>query len=169
MRRRWRNGLVGVALCALLTGLVFTGHRLFPAQSVPAVSVTTIRGAFIDLAQWRGQPVIVTFWATSCPTCLKEIPEWRALYQEFHPRGLEMIAIAVAGDVPSHVVALTETYALPYPVALDPQDRHAQAFGGVAVTPTTFVIAPAGTIEQRIIGPVAFEVLRRRIATWLNG
>lgn len=168
MRRRRVLSMIGIVTSASLAWWVIGESRLLTAKPVPAISFTTISGTRIELASWRGKPVVVTFWATSCPTCLKEIPEWRALYRDFHARGLEMIAIAVAGDVPSRVVALTQAYALPYPVALDPRDIYAQAFGGVAVTPMTFLIDPHGAISQRIVGPVEIDVLRARIAQWLN-
>ncbi len=110
--------------------------------SAPEVTFTTITGEKIALKDLHGKPVIVTFWATDCPSCIKEIPHLIDLYTQYHARGLEMIAVAMYYDPPNHVVDMTKAKQLPYNVALDLKSELAMAFGGVMFTPTTFLIAP---------------------------
>ena len=97
----------------------------------PDVTFTTITGKQIDLKMLQGRPVIVTFWATDCPSCIKEIPHLIELYNRYHPQGLEIIAVAMYYDPPSHVVAMTRDKRVPYDVALDLKAEHAKAFGDV--------------------------------------
>ncbi|MGZ5055891.1 MAG: peroxiredoxin family protein, partial [Methylobacter sp.] len=120
--------------------------------SAPDVTFTTITGQKIAMKDLRGKPVIVTFWATDCPSCIQEIPDLINIYNQYHAAGLEMIAVTMYYDPPNHVVDMTKAKQLPYPVALDLDSGHAEAFGGIMFTPSTFLIAPDGTIVKKEIG-----------------
>lgn len=140
-----------------------------PIASVPELTLTTLTGNKIDLKALRGKPVVVTFWATDCPSCIKEIPDLLELYQKYQARGLELIAIAMYYDPPSHVVAMSEARHLPYPVVLDLQADYAKAFGQVALTPTTFLIAPDGSIAKQYLGRFDGQEMQHAIETLLEG
>ncbi|MGR9086890.1 MAG: TlpA family protein disulfide reductase [Gammaproteobacteria bacterium] len=142
---------------------------IFGPEKAPAATFTTITGKGIALDSWRGRPVIVTFWATDCPACIREIPHWIELYRRYHDSGLELIAVAMAYDPPSHVVSMTQTMSLPYDVALDVSAVHARAFGGVNLTPTTVLIGPEGTIIERHIGPFDPDRMKKLIEDSLKG
>ena len=60
------------------------------------------------LRSLRGKPVLVSFWASTCPRCLDEIPHLIELYEELAPRGFEIIAIAMAYDPPNRVIAFIQ-------------------------------------------------------------
>ncbi len=121
-------------------------------SSAPDVTFTTLTGQKIALKALRGKPVLVTFWATDCPSCLEEIPVLIDLYNRHHDSGLEMIAVAISYDPPNHVIDLTKERQLPYNVALDLNSEFAQAFGGVMFTPSTFLLAPDGSVINHQIG-----------------
>lgn len=142
--------------------------RWFEA-SAPEATFTTITGQTVALKALRGKPVIVTFWATDCPACIKEIPHLLALYQRYHAQGLEIIAVAMYYDPPSHVVAMMQAKQLPYLVALDLHARHAQAFGGVMLTPSTFLISPDSRIVFNKIGAFDFADMQQQIEHFLKG
>ena len=114
--------------------------------------MTTIKGELIGLKSLRGKPVMVTFWATDCPSCIKEIPDLLALYQDYHPKGFELIAVSMGYDPPSHVVAMSEAKHLTYPVVMDLDSSYAAAFGHVEFTPSTFLLDPDGRIIARYVG-----------------
>lgn len=143
-----------IALASLLLALVLISvvalNRI--ATHVPEVTFTTITGQKIALNALRGKPVIVTFWATDCPGCITEIPLLIDLYSQYHPQGLEIIAVAMHYDPPNHVIAMTQDQQLPYPVALDLTGEHAHAFGDVQLIPSTFLITPDGLIVLKKIG-----------------
>ena len=143
-----------IALAALLLALVLLSvvalNRL--ATHVPEVTFTTITGQKIALKALLGKPVIVTFWATDCPGCIKEIPLLIDLYSQYHAQGLEIIAVAMHYDPPNHVIAMTQDQQLPYPVALDLTGEHAHAFGDVQLIPSTFLITPDGLIALKKTG-----------------
>jgi thiol-disulfide isomerase/thioredoxin len=134
---------------------------------VPAITLKTIDGRQFDLTQLRGRPLLVNFWATTCVICLKEMPELIELYQELHPQGLELIAVAMAYDPPNRVVELAGLKQIPYPIALDLDSTAAEAFGEVQLTPTMFLISPEGYVAQQYIGAVNMSELRERIQQYL--
>ncbi len=92
-----------------------------------------------------------------------------ALYNQFHPQGFEVIAVAMAYDKPNHVVAMTKENKLPYRVVLDINGKHAKAFGRVWATPTTVLIGPDGTVSKSIIGAFDLTAMQTRIQQLLKG
>jgi peroxiredoxin len=137
--------------------------------SAPDATFTTITGRKIALKDLRGKPVIVTFWATDCPSCIEEIPDLIDLYTQYHAAGLEIIAVAMYYDPPSHVVNMTKAKQVPYPVALDLDSAHAQAFGGIMFTPSTFLLAPDGSVVKKEIGLFELAKMKSSIKSLLKG
>jgi len=137
--------------------------------SAPDVTFTTITGQNIAMKDLRGKPVIVTFWATDCPSCIQEIPDLIDIYNQYHAAGLEMVAVAMYYDPPNHVVDMTKAKQLPYPVALDLNSEHAEAFGGIMFTPSTFLIAPDGSVVKKEIGLFDAAKMKSNIESLLKG
>lgn len=135
----------------------------------PETTFSTITGKKIALQDLRGKPVIVTFWATDCASCIKEIPHLIELYQRYHNQGLEIIAVAMAYDLPNHVLDMTKAQQLPYHVALDMQSENAHAFGDVSLTPTTFLIAPDGSIALQKTGLFDLPEMNSQLSKYIKG
>jgi peroxiredoxin len=155
-----------LATAALLGYLWLTpSGGLKPA---PAITLTTLQGEPLTLAALRGRPVLVTFWATTCPGCIKEMPHLVELYQELAPRGLEIIAIAMEYDPQEQVRTMVAQKQLPYPVAIDSDGSAAQAFGGVSLTPSSFLIDPQGRIVQYKLGEMDMPAVHNRIIAMLG-
>ena len=134
----------------------------------PDVTFATLKGEKINMRELRGRPVLVTFWATTCPGCLKEMPHLVELYEEFGNGGFELIGVAMSYDPPNRVLELTTERQLPYPIALDLDGALAAAFGSVMLTPTTFLIAPDGRIIKHKIGEMDIVKLRRQVEDLLT-
>jgi len=157
-------------LLAAVALAVFTAIRLLPdaGDPAPAITLTTLDGRRLSVNELRGKVVLVTFWATTCPPCVKEIPHLVELYQALNRQGLEIIAVAMSYDPPSYVAAMVQRRRIPYPVALDPEGEAARAFGDVRQTPTSILIAPDGRIAAYRIGSLNRERLRAAIEQMLN-
>ena len=134
----------------------------------PEITLLTIDGKELQLASLRGKPLLLTFWATSCPGCIREMPHLIELYEELSPQGLEIIGVAMSYDKPSHVLSMRKARNIPYPVALDIHGAAAQAFGNVRLTPTSFLIAPDGRIVFQKIGEMDMPTLRNNILAMLK-
>ena len=157
--------LLAVAMIGAFGYLLLTPTSL---ETRPDISLTTIDGEELQLAGLQGQPLLVTFWATTCPGCIKEIPHLIELYNELAPRGLEIIAVAMDYDPPNQVLAMRKARNIPYPVALDIHADAARAFGNVRVTPTSFLIAPSGQVIYQKIGAMNMNKLRADILAMLG-
>lgn len=150
--------------CIIFISIVWRTNK--PA---PSVTFTSILGKKIELQKLQGKPVIVTFWATDCASCIEEIPHLIDLYKEFHPKGLEIIAVAMYYDPPNHVVTMSKAKQIPYHVALDLKAEHAMAFGQVQLTPTTFLISAAGDIIMQKTGLLNMTLLHNKIQQLTSG
>ena len=157
-------GLTIIQTMSLLTilGIVlFAALSLFKKESAPAVSFRTLNGEQIALESLRGKVVMVNFWATSCATCVQEMPEMVETYKKYSDRGLEFIAVAMSYDPPSYVLNYAESRQLPFKVALDTDGQAAKSFGDVKLTPTTFVIGKDGAILKRYVGIPEFASMHQ--------
>ena len=161
--------VVGLFALLLLGTLAYVWLSPQGLKEAPELSLRTLDGETLELATMRGQPVLVTFWATSCTGCVKEIPHLIELHHEFAPQGFQLIAIAMSYDPPNHVVAMRDAKRLPYPIALDIDGQAARAFGDVRLTPTSFLIAPDGRIVREKVGELDMTEVRARLREMLKG
>ena len=158
--------IAGVGAAALASAVFLGLSAPVPVRApahFPAITLTTIHGEKLTAADFRGKVVLVNFWATSCETCVKEMPKLVANYRKYRDRGFETIAVAMSYDPPNYVLRYAEKNALPFKVALDPMGAAARAFGDVQLTPTTFVIDRRGNIVKRYLGEPDFAELDRLI------
>ena len=156
----------GVVLVVVLA-LAAIGFMPAGLREAPSLVGQTLDGRLLTLEQLRGKPVLVTFWATTCPTCIQEMPHLIELYRDLNPKGLEMIGVAMSYDPPEQVRALAKQRQLPYPIVLDSQAQIARAFDNVRVTPTTVLISPEGQIVQYRLGLLDMPKLRETIESML--
>jgi len=157
-----RNKLIIAALViAALAGGLFLLLAQKPAA--PQAEFAALNGEKIALDSLRGKVVLVNFWATSCPGCIKEMPDLVKTWQKYHSRGLETIAVAMSYDPPEYVRQFAEKNGLPFTIALDASGSTAQAFGNVRLTPTTFIIDKRGKIIQQYLGEPDFAKLNALI------
>jgi peroxiredoxin len=125
----------------------------------PKIGYTLLDGARGSTDALRGKVVLINFWATSCVTCVKEMPQLVATHNKFKARGLETLAVAMSYDPPAYVANFAQTRQLPFGVVIDNTGAMAKGFGDVQLTPTTFVIDRRGTIVKRYIGEPDFGAL----------
>ena len=124
----------------------------FEHPSAPEVRFQTLAGESIATSELRGKVVLVEFWATSCVTCVEEMPKVIQTYNQFKDRGFETIAVAMDYDPPNHVLDYAQKNALPFKVALDVKGEVARSFGDVVLTPTSFLIDRQGRIVKQYLG-----------------
>jgi len=155
-----RHTLSIVSIIVLLALFTISWFNSSSEQIMPDIQFTDIDGKQLSLAQYQGHPLLVVFWATDCPGCIKEIPELIALNKKFGPQGFNILAIAMAYDKLSHIQSMRIQRQLPYPIIWDANSNLAQAFNNVRVTPTHFLISPEGKIVMRKIGELNMEKLQ---------
>lgn len=153
--------LVLAAACAAASVALVSRERL------ATLDYTVLDGSKHTTARWQGRVVVVNFWATTCATCVKEMPQLVSTYRKYRGQGLEFLAVAMRGDPPAFVVDYAATHRLPFPVAIDHMGTLAKGFGDTAVTPTTFVINKRGEVVKRYVGEPDFAQLERLLAQLL--
>lgn len=157
-KRTWIPAVAAVAVLAIAAAGYFS---LSAGKPAPDVTFTSITGETITSKSLRGKVVMVNFWATSCTTCVKEMPEMVETYNKYKGKGLEFVAVAMSYDPPNYVLNFAETRKLPFKVALDVKGDLAKAFDQVKLTPTTFVIDKEGNVIKRYVGEPEFAQLHQ--------
>ena len=160
-------------MIVFVAGLVLTGVYVWfspaGAQAAPDVKIPILNTQrIVDLKQYSGRPVLVTFWATSCVVCMQEMPHLISLYNELHAKGLEIVGVAMDYDPPNLVVETVEQWRVPYTISLDLDGRIARAFDGVRLIPANFLINPEGRIVFKQLGELEFAQLREDIVAILD-
>lgn len=157
-----KTALIGTTLVLVLViaGTIAGLNRRF---TVPDVTFTGVRGGQITLSSLKGKVVLVNFWATTCAVCMREMPKIVENHEKFQARGFETVAVAMPYDPPNRVFAHAEQARLPFPVVLDIFGKAVRAFGGVAGTPTAFLVDRRGRVIRRFEGEPDFGDLARLI------
>jgi peroxiredoxin len=120
-------------------------------------------GSQTSTSQLRGKVTLINFWATSCTTCVAEMPQIISTYNQYQSRGFETVAVAMSYDPPSYVVNFAQTRKLPFKVAIDNTGAVAKAWGDIQLTPTTYLVDKQGAIVKRYVGTPDFKELNQLI------
>jgi peroxiredoxin len=147
------------AATASLGGLAGCSSR----EPAPTSRFLLLDGSTLDSSALQGKVTLVNFWATTCTSCVAEMPDLIRTYQKFQPRGFETVAIAMSYDPVEWVLNFTKSRQLPFKVALDRNGELARSWGDVKLTPTTFLVDQQGRIVKRYIGPPDFAALHQLI------
>ena len=159
---RWTGLVLLVAAVGVGAGLAYEG--LLSRDTAPEVRYVLLDGSKLESRQaWAGKVMLVNFWATSCTTCVKEMPEVVATYRKYKDKGFDTLAVAMSYDPPAYVANYAETRGLPFGVAMDSTGEIARSFGKVQLTPTTFLINKRGEIVKRFVGEPDFAALHGTI------
>ena len=146
--------------------VVASAWMMFQSTSIstaPDSTFVLLDGSKKSTADLKGRVTLVNFWATSCTTCVAEMPKIIATHDKYHARGFDTLAVAMSYDPPSYVVNFAETRKLPFQVAIDNTGTVAKAWGVVRLTPTTYIVNKRGEIVKRYIGEPDFAELHRLI------
>ena len=145
-----------------------TGIYLTTAVSAaPASTFVLLDGSQKSTNDLKGKVTLVNFWATSCVTCVGEMPKVIATYDKYKAQGYDTLAVAMSYDPPSYVVNFAETRKLPFKVAIDNTGSVAQAWGDAKLTPTTYLVNKRGEIVKRYVGEPDFAELHKLIESLL--
>jgi len=131
--KHWIAGIVAAAVIGV-GAWVYSGAG---QAAAPQSTFVLLDGSQKTTADLKGKVTLVNFWATSCTTCVAEMPEIISTYQKYQGKGFDTLAVAMSYDPPSYVVNL--------------------------LTPTTFIVNKRGEIVKRYIGAPDFEQLHKLI------
>lgn len=148
---------------AAVTLVIATAAAAADGDDSPVAFVTQdIRNQVLDVADYRGQWVIVNFWATWCKPCRHEMPDLDALHRERDD--VQVIGLAFEEVEPAAILAFLEEYPASYPIALVDIYEPPDVFGTPRVLPTTVVLGPEGDNRRTFVGPVT----RQQLETYID-
>lgn len=163
-------------LCAaaiIVVAAILTAFSWFPGPQQTgdplAAAFPDLAGNNQQLAQWRGKVLVINFWATWCPPCLEEIPDFIAWQQQYGSEGLQIIGIAV--DDAKAVRQFLQRRSLNYPVLLAPNKGMAwSALLGnvVGILPFSAVFDRSGRLLYGQPGRVDRRVFDKYVKNLLN-
>jgi len=153
-KRTW--SLIAIALLAISAAAVYLSG---PSDRAPFSTFVLLDGSKKTTEDLRGKVTLVNFWATSCTTCVAEMPKMVATHQKYQGRGYQTLAVAMSYDPPAYVVNFTQTRQLPFQVAIDNTGEVAKAWGDVRLTPTTYLVNKRGQVVKRYVGTPDFDEL----------
>lgn len=134
----------------------------------PEITFNTIDQQQLTMQSLKNKVVLVNFWATDCPGCVKEMPQLIDTYHQYKAKGLEVVAVAMPYDQISQVINYSRSQALPFPVVHDSAAEITSKFGGVSLTPTAFIYDKQGRLIQKTIGDLDFNALHQLLNMELN-
>jgi len=149
--------LIAVAAAGAIS--VATYLALAHHEPAPDVPMVLLNGSTQQMSALKGHVVLVNFWATSCSTCMHEMPKLVEIYQQHQAKGLRTVAVAMSYDPPAFVANYAQSKKLPFDVVLDHTGKVAEGFGQVQLTPTTFVVNKRGLIVKRYVGEPDYAAL----------
>jgi cytochrome c biogenesis protein CcmG/thiol:disulfide interchange protein DsbE len=130
-----------------------SAQQLSVGTAAPDFSLAALDSTTVQLAAFRGRPVIINFWATWCPPCIQEMPELARRFAQYRDANLAVLAVNADGEKAEKIRRFTTALALPFPVLLDPRVRTASAYGVIQL-PVTVFVDTAGVIRAVHAGPI---------------
>jgi len=136
---------------------------------IPEFSVVDMNGKIHNQETAKGKYLVVNFWATWCPPCLKEIPAFVEFYEK-HSNNVEILGMNYESIDINKITDFTDTYMVNYPIILANNKNQGEftKFGEIIGMPTTYVYAPNGLLADYFMGEVSIKTLEKSITRQSN-
>jgi thiol-disulfide isomerase/thioredoxin len=168
--------IVTVAMLAFVGGISVRGLLSSPLSSssqatqtlLPEFSLPDLSGKQHSIKEWQGKVLVINFWATWCPPCLKEMPEFEAMQNEFSDKGLQFVGIAL--DDPEPIKEFIASKKITYPILLgeDQGTKLAHDLGNIVNTvPFTVIVDKKGRFIKSHMGELSREQLLETVTPLL--
>ena len=157
---------VMIGLVVMQSGPKPTPGKAHVGNPAPDFTLRLLNGQSVTLSSLKGQPVVLSFWASDCPHCQREAPVVAKMYAKYRDKGLALLSISVSWDTDSGAKKFVEEYRLPFPVGRD-TDAVIGTLYGVDSTPNTFFIAKDGKVVGRVDGEMEEAAFEQRINSLL--
>jgi peroxiredoxin len=158
--------LVLVLLAALAAGALSSCRGGDSTGSAPDFALTAMDGKTVTLSGQKGRVVLLNFWATWCDSCKEELPALQDMSRSKLGSGFQLLAVSVDDDPARTVPPFAAAHGLTFPILY--ADRKTMAAYAVRELPTSYLIAPDGSIVRRYVGPLDERAVENDILSLLH-
>lgn len=144
-----------------------SAQRVRVGSPAPDFTLPSLDGSTVHLADYRGHPVIINFWATWCPPCQAEMPSLAAAEREHRSSGLVVLAVNGDRENAETISRFTAKMALGFPLLLDARSRVNSAYA-VLQLPVTVFVDSTGVVRSIVAGPIQPAQFDRDLRTILS-
>ncbi len=138
-----------------------------PLKAAPPWELKSVDGKFVKLSDFKGNVVILDFWATWCGPCRREIPGFVALQKRYGDKGLAIVGVSLDEEGPRVVKPFISKFEIKYPIVMA-NENIVREYGGIEAIPTTFVIDRKGMIVGKHLGYEEKQQFEAEIKPLLN-
>jgi peroxiredoxin len=135
-------------------------------QPAPDFNLKDLEGRQVSLSDYKGQVVLLNFWATWCGPCRKEIPDIRAVYNSYKDKGFAVIAVDI-GETATVVSPFVKQFEMNFPVLLDSNMAVARQYEAFSI-PTSLFLDRQGVIREIRIGAMPQSVIEQAVTKLLK-
>jgi peroxiredoxin len=159
----------GLLVLAVLWSVRPGGEPQLPLdRRAPPLRLPALAGGEVDLGSFRGRLVLLNFWASWCPPCVRETPSLEALHRALSEQGLVVVGVSVDESTRA-LRRFVDEHGVSFLVLRDPSGLFAERVYRTVEFPTTYLIDADGIVRERYVGPVEWDApavldhLRRRL------
>lgn len=135
-------------------------------EPAPQFTLQTLDGKTASLGDYRGQAVMVNFWATWCPPCRAEMPDMEQVYQEKKQDGFSVLAVNIQ-EARDPIAQFVNKFGLTFPILMDVSGEVTQRYG-IYGLPSSYFIDPEGKIAEVNVGPLSKAAISRKVEAILR-
>ena len=122
----------------------------------PRFTLRNLKGNYESLESYRGQVVVLNFWATWCAPCRVEMPSFEKLYRRYRSEGVSVLAVTLDKNAKPKIKSFVDEHNLSFPILLDSKSEVERLYPSMTV-PFTYVIDPKGRVVARVDGAKNWE------------
>lgn len=137
-------------------------------KAAPGFSLTTLEGKKVSLADYKGRPVLVNFWATWCAPCKLEMPWFEQFHSQYAGQGLEILGIAEDDAGKDEIAKSAKKLGVTYPILLT-DGKVAPKYGGIDYLPMSFYVGRDGVVVEETAGLGAKDQIEANIRKIVAG
>ncbi|MFK8793743.1 peroxiredoxin family protein [Planococcus plakortidis] len=141
-----------------------TDEGLARGELAPDFELTTLEGEEMRLSDYRGQAVILNFWATWCPPCRAEMPHMQTFYEKQQGNDVEVLAVNLTTEDRgmAEIEKFVEEFDLEFPIPMDIDGDIGALYQAFSI-PTSYIIDREGRVLHKIVGPMDEEMMNEFI------